>query len=76
MFLEAFNPIWMILIGLFILFFIISYYIAIATNLERLFKQGHIIEIRTAYIIVAFITATLLTFGVKLLVDLVMNYIG
>jgi uncharacterized membrane protein YwzB len=75
MFLETFNPVWIILLCLFVVFFLISYYVITATNLERLFKQGHIVEIKTAYIIVAFITATLLTFGVKLLVDLILNYI-
>ena len=76
MILQSFNPIWVILIGLFIIYFFISYYVVIASNLEKLFKQGHIIEIKCAYIILSFIMASLMLFGTKLIVDIVISYIS
>ena len=76
MILQTFNPIWIILVGLFIIYFIISYYVVCATNLEKLFKQGHVVEIRTAYIIISFIISGLMLFVTKLIVDIVMSYIS
>lgn len=52
----------------FLVFFFISYLVIIQTRLENLFKQGKIIHIRVAQILLAIIFAYLLTQGIMSLV--------
>lgn len=49
--------------------FIASYFVIISTNMEKLFKQGHIIAIRLGQILLALALAYLVTKGLMLLVE-------
>lgn len=55
--------------SVFLVFFLISYLIIIASRFEQLFKQGKIIEIRVAQILFALVIAYLLTKAIMSLVN-------
>ena len=55
--------------SVFLVIFVISYVIIIATRLESLFKQGKVWEIRVAQIFLALIIAYLVTQGIMSLVN-------
>lgn len=52
----------------FLALFVVCYFIVLATNLEKLFKQGSIWQIRLAQIFIALIAAYLVTSGIMALV--------
>ncbi len=55
--------------SVFLVFFLISYLLIIASRFEQLFKQGKILEIRIAQVLFALIVAYLLTKAVMGLVN-------
>lgn len=55
--------------SVFLVFFLISYLIIIASRFEQLFKQGKIIEIRVAQILFALVIAYLITKAIMSLVN-------
>lgn len=55
--------------SVFLIAFVISYFVILCTNFEKLFKQGYIWAIRLGQILLALICAYLVTSGVMLLVN-------
>ncbi len=55
--------------SIFLIAFVISYFVILCTNFEKIFKQGYIWAIRLGQILLALICAYLVTSGVMLLVN-------
>jgi len=55
--------------SLFLIFFLIAFFVIIATRLEELFKKGSIWQIRVAQIIIAVLVAYLLATAIMSLVN-------
>ena len=53
----------------FLAIFVLSYFVVLCTNFERLFKQGYIWAIRIGQVLLALIIAYLVTSGIMLLVN-------
>ena len=53
----------------FCIFFVITFLVLNASRLEECFKNGKIWQIRAAYIIISFIVATIMAFGIIKLVN-------
>ncbi len=54
---------------IFLLIFVVSYFVVLCSNFEKLFKQGNIWAIRIGQVLLALIIAYLVTSGVMLLVN-------
>ena len=68
MFLEI-NVLNIIYTTVFLVAFVISYFVILFTNFEKVFKQGYIWAIRLGQILLALICAYLITSGVMLLIN-------
>ncbi len=68
MFLDI-NVLNIIKTTIFLLAFVVSYFVIICSNFEKLFKQGYIWAIRLAQILLALICAYLITSGIVLLIN-------
>ncbi len=55
--------------SIFLVAFVISYFVVLCSNFEKLFKQGYIWAIRLGQILLALICAYLVTAGVMLLIN-------
>lgn len=64
----AINVFNLIYTCVFLIMFTLSYFVLIATNLDKLFKQGFIWQIRLAYVLFAIILAYLETEGIMALI--------
>ncbi len=53
----------------FLAIFVLSYFVVLCTNFEKLFKQGYIWAIRIGQVLLALIIAYLVTSGIMLLVN-------
>ena len=69
MFLMSLNYDGMIFTILFCIFFIIAFLVLNASRLEECFKKGKIWQIRAAYIILSFVIAVIMAYGMKELVN-------
>lgn len=54
---------------LFCIFFVIAFLVLNASRLEECFKKGKLWQIRAAYIILAFVVAVIMAYGMKELVN-------
>ena len=54
---------------IFLAIFVLSYFVVLCTNFEKLFKQGYIWAIRIGQVLLALIIAYLVTSGIMLLVN-------
>ena len=61
--------------GFFLIGFIIILKILISSNFEKLFKKGKIGEIRIAYFVTAFILASLFSFSMVKIVEVIYSII-
>ena len=68
MFLEI-NVMNIIKTSIFLLAFVVSYFVVLCSNLEKLFKQGYIWAIRIAQVLLALVIAYLVTEGIVLLIN-------
>ncbi|MBR6071252.1 MAG: DUF1146 domain-containing protein [Acholeplasmatales bacterium] len=55
--------------SVFLLVFVISYFVVLCSNFEKLFKQGYIWAIRLGQILLALAISYLVTSGIMLLVN-------
>lgn len=51
------------------------FYLLTKTNFEKIFKKGQISEIRISYFLISFILATIFSFGIVKLVEVVSSLI-
>jgi len=65
----AVNVINIINTSVFLISFVISYFVILCTNFEKIFKQGYIWAIRIGQVLIALICAYLITSGVMLLIN-------
>lgn len=68
MFLEI-NVYNLVYTCVFLAIFVVSYFVVLAINLEKLFKQGSIWQIRVAQVFLALIITYLVTAGIMALVQ-------
>jgi uncharacterized membrane protein YwzB len=54
---------------LFCIFFVIAFLVLNASRLEECFKKGKLWQIRAAYIILSFVVAVIMAYGMKELVN-------
>ena len=54
---------------LFITFFIFSYYVVLGSNVEKLFKQGHIWEIRAFQVMLALILGFIIACAITKIIE-------
>ena len=54
---------------LFLTFFIFSYYVVLGSNVEKLFKQGHIWEIRAFQVMLALILGFIIAFAITKIIE-------
>ena len=55
--------------SIFLIVFVLSYFVVLCSNFEKLFKQGNIWAIRIGQVLLALIISYLVTSGVMLLVN-------
>lgn len=55
--------------SVFLLIFVISYFVVLCSNFEKLFKQGYIWAIRLGQILLALAISYLVTSGIMMLVN-------
>ena len=69
MFLMAINYDGMIFTLLFCIFFFIAFLVLNASRLEECFKKGKIWQIRAAYMMLSFVIAVIMAYGMQELVN-------
>ena len=69
MFLMSINYDGLIFTLLFCIFFVIAFLVLNASRLEECFKKGKLWQIRAAYIILSFVVAVIMAYGMKELVN-------
>lgn len=65
----AINVFNIIYTSIFLIIFVVSYFVVLSSNFEKLFKQGNIWAIRIGQVLLALIIAYLVTSGIMLLVN-------
>ncbi len=65
----AINVFNIIYTSIFLIIFVVSYFVVLSSNFEKLFKQGNIWAIRIGQVLLALIISYLVTSGIMLLVN-------
>lgn len=62
--------------GSFLCFFIISLKVLMETNLQKIFKQGKVFEIKLFYLLLSLIMSTIISFGLIKFIECITEIIN